>query len=105
MTTYVRELHHIACPSCGTELAVVLEDELTEITGPCGFKFLAAHPDVGKKKKKAKPKAYRRRSRFALLDQGDDVTSSAVIAAFAKNAAFKAFEGRDGGHHGQRRRG
>ena len=91
MTTYVRELHHIACPSCGTELAVVLEDELTEITGPCGFKFLAAHPDVGKKKK-AKPKGPPPPPlSLALLDQGDDVTSSAVIAAFAKNAAFKAF--------------
>ena len=57
-------LFQIACPSCGTELAVELEHEITEITGPCGFTFLAQHPDtlpskpkLKKKQKQKQPKA------------------------------------------------
>lgn len=89
------ELYQITCPSCGTELAVVLEHEVTEITGPCGFKFLAQHPDVDVSKgKKKKPKAKGPpppEITLSLLQQADDQTSQAVIAAFSKSAAFKAF--------------
>ena len=51
-------MYQIECPGCGTELAVILESEVTEITGPCGYKFLAQRPLKKKKTLKAPHEDY-----------------------------------------------
>ena len=85
-------LYQITCPSCGTELAVELEHEITEITGPCGFKFLAQHPDTLPTKPKPKKKKPLQMPQLSLelLEAADDVTSCAVIDAFAQDPMFRA---------------
>ena len=82
------------CPACGAVLAATLYGEVTMIGCECGNTFAAQRPDslVKKKKKKPKPKAPALPPlSLSLLEQADDVTSQAVIAAFRTSAAFKAF--------------
>ena len=82
----------MVCPACSGVLAVILSDEVTPVACECGNIFLAQHPDTRatmKKKPKKKEKPSPKLS-LELLEQADDVTSAAVIAAFAKDPAFKA---------------
>jgi hypothetical protein len=91
--------YKLQCPACGSPLAVELLDEITMVACVCGEVFAAQHPDVswGKKpKKKTQKKAEGNATQLPalsleLLEAADDVTSAAVIAAFAKSAEFKSF--------------
>ena len=89
----------LACPSCNFLLVAELPCEVTFIKcGECGHSFAAQRPDtikkknLPKKKKASKPDGPPPPSlSLSLLEREDDQTSAAVIAAFSKSAAFKAF--------------
>ena len=84
----------LICPSCGSKLAVELEEEIQAVGCDCSHIFLAQHPDTlkGSKKKPAKKAAAPLPPlSLPLLEAADDVTSAAVIEAFAKDAVFKKF--------------